>query len=91
MPDNPMQLLQDAVKALRQGDMATAERHSVKLLGQAPREFHALHLLGIVRARQRNFAEADRLMGSALAIRAEPEALKNHGAVLIELLPPLGA
>jgi len=65
--------------------MAAAERLAVKLLGQAPREFHALHLLGIVRARQRNFPEADRLMGSALAIRAEPEALKNHGAVLIEL------
>jgi tetratricopeptide (TPR) repeat protein len=81
----PLELLQSAVKALRQGDLATAERLAVKMLGKVPREFHALHLLGIVRAQQRNFAESDRLMASALAIRAEPEALKNHGAVLIEL------
>ncbi len=85
MPANPLQLLQDAVMALRQGNIAAADRISAKLIQQVPREFHALQLRGVICARQGRFAEADRLMSAALAIRAEPEGLKNHAAVLIEL------
>jgi tetratricopeptide (TPR) repeat protein len=85
MPATLTELLQSALKALRLGDMATAERLASEVLRQMPREFHALHLLGIIKARQRNFLEADRLMVKALAIRAEPEALKNHAGVLNEL------
>ncbi len=78
-------LLQFAMKAHRAGDFATAERLYSKLLRQAPGDFNSLHLLGVIRAQQQRFAEADRLIAKALEIHCTAEALNNHGSVLVEL------
>jgi tetratricopeptide (TPR) repeat protein len=78
-------LLQNAVKAHRKGDISTAERLYSKLLREAPGDFNALHLLGVIRAQQRKFSEADRLIAKALETNVSAEALNNHGSVLIEL------
>ncbi len=85
MPAPRQDLLQLALRAHRKGDIATAERLYSKLLRRAPGDFHALHLLGVIRARQRRFAEADRLIAKALEINITSEALNNHAGVLNEL------
>jgi protein O-GlcNAc transferase len=46
------------LKVHRSSDFAGAERIYRKVLGQAPDEFNALHLLGIVKAQQRRFEES---------------------------------
>jgi tetratricopeptide (TPR) repeat protein len=78
-------LLQNAVKAHRKGDVSTAERLYSKLLRQLPGDFNALHLLGIIRVQQQRFSEADRLIAKALEVNVNAEALNNHGGVLVEL------
>ena len=85
MPLPPQDLLQLALKAHRKGDIPAAERLYSKLLRQAPGDFNALNLLGVIRAQQRRFAEADRLLAKASEINASSEVLNNHGSVLIEL------
>jgi protein O-GlcNAc transferase len=85
MPESLAALLQNAVKAHRMGDTITAERLYTKVLRQAPGDINALNLLGLIRAQQRRFAEADRLMTAALKARANAETLNNHGSVLVEL------
>src|SRR5258707_15311921 len=85
MPLPPQDLLQLALKAHRKGDIPAAERLYSKLLRQAPGDFNALNLLGVIRAQQRRFAEADRLLAKASEINASSEVLNNHGSVLIAL------
>ena len=52
-------LLQLAMKAHREGDFAAAERLYSKQLRQTPGEFNTLHMLGVMRAQQGRFAEAE--------------------------------
>ena len=85
MPIARQDLLQSALKAHRKGDIPAAERLYSKLLRAAPGDFNALHLLGVIRAQQKRFAEADRLIAKALEANISAEALNNHGSVLIEL------
>ena len=74
-----------ALKAYGKGDFSTAERLYTKMLRQAPGDFNALHMLGVIRAQQKKFAEADRLIAKALQYGKSAEALSNHGNVLLEL------
>src|ERR1041385_6053766 len=74
-----------AMKAYAKGDLATAERLYTKILREMPNDFNALHLLGIIRARQSRFKEAELLIARALLNRRTAEALSNHGNVLSEL------
>src|SRR5216684_5814596 len=76
---------QMALKAYNQGDLPTAERLYGKLLRQAPGDFNALHMLGVIRARQTRFVEAERLIAKALQYGKSAESLGNHGNVLSEL------
>jgi tetratricopeptide (TPR) repeat protein len=86
MPQASQDLLQQAVRSHQRGDIAAAERLYRKVLAQAPRDFHALHLLGVVRAQQQKFAEAERLLDKALEVDpGSGEALANRGNVLSEL------
>jgi tetratricopeptide (TPR) repeat protein len=78
-------LLQLALKAHRKGEVSEAERLYSKILNRTPNDFNALHLLGVIRAQQRKFPEADRLIAKALETNSSPEALCNHGGVLVEL------
>ena len=85
MPSRSQDPHQLALKAYNKGDFSTAERLYNQILRQAPDDFNALHLLGIIRARQQRFIEADRLIAKALRSGRSAEALSNHGNVLSEL------
>lgn len=74
-----------ALKAFSKGDLATAERLYTRLLRDFPQDFNALHMLGVIRAQQGKFIEADRLIARALQYGKSAEALSNHGNVLSEL------
>jgi tetratricopeptide (TPR) repeat protein len=85
MAQNQANLLQQAMLAHRKGDLAAAERLYGKVLDFAPRDLRALHLLGVIRARQRRFDEAEQLIARALAIDPNNgEAQNNLGSVLLE-------
>jgi tetratricopeptide (TPR) repeat protein len=86
MPQAGQDMLQQAMKSHQRGDTAAAARLYRKVLAQAPRDFHALHLLGVIRAQQQKFDEAERLFADALeANPGSAEAAANHGNVLSEL------
>ena len=74
-----------AMKAYAKGDLATAQRLYERLVRQAPGDFNALHMLGVIRATQRRFKEAESLIARALLHGRSAEALSNHGNVLSEL------
>src|SRR5579859_1859520 len=77
--------LQRAIAAHRKGDLGTAERLYLEILKVAPVEFNALHLLGVIKAQQRRFDEAERLIRRAVeADPAHAEAQNNLGNVLFE-------
>jgi tetratricopeptide (TPR) repeat protein len=85
-------LIAQGVKAHRAGDLDSAERFYRQVLGKAPGEANALHLLGVVKAQQRRFQEAEALLAKALARKKnDPEVLNNLGNVLLELGRPAEA
>ncbi|HTS21166.1 MAG TPA: tetratricopeptide repeat protein [Casimicrobiaceae bacterium] len=78
----PGTALRRALGLLQAGRLAEAERSCCTLLVARPDDFHALHLLGVIRARQEAFDEADRLLSRARAIDPQSaEACSNHGNV----------
>lgn len=79
------ELLQSGLQAHRAGDLAAAERFYKTLNKAAPRDFNALHLLGVLNAQRRQFADAERFLARAVAISPNPEALNSYGSVLTEL------
>ncbi len=85
MPNPRHDLHQIALRAYNKGDFRAAERLYAKMLRQAPDDFNALHMLGVIRAQQKKFVEADRLIAKALEYGKSAEALGNHGNVLSEL------
>ncbi len=85
MPKPSQDLLQLGFKSYSKGDIPAAERLYTRVLRQTPDDFNALHLLGIIRAEQKRFAEADRLIARALENGSSAEAFSNHGNVLSEL------
>ena len=85
MPGANQDLLQLAMRAHRAGDFTAAERFYSKHLRRTPGEFNALHMLGVMRAQQRRFAEAERLIAQALNKHVSAEALNNYASVLTEL------
>jgi tetratricopeptide (TPR) repeat protein len=79
------ELLQLGIRAHRAGDLAAAERLYKKANKAAPQDFNALHLLGVLNAQRRQFANAAGFLAKAVAISPSPEALNNYGSVLTEL------
>jgi len=73
----PNALLATALAAHRAGDLAVAERGYRAILAQFPAHFDALHMLGALRAQQRDPSAAVALITQAIAI--EPGvALAHH-------------
>ncbi len=85
VPGQQAELLQRGLRAHRAGDLGEAERFYQKLHRLAPRDFNALHLLGVVNAQRRRFDVAERFLSQAVALAPRPEALNNFGSVLTEL------
>jgi len=77
---------QRALELHPRGDLPAAERAYRAILQGAPRHFAALHLLGLIKAQQRQFSEAHRLLSRA--VEAEPNslpALSSLAGVLLAL------
>jgi tetratricopeptide (TPR) repeat protein len=86
---NPLQAAQQAHGA---GDLQTAERLYRQVLAQQPANFDALHLLGVARAQQGKYGEAQLLVAKALALNPRHAgALSNLGNILSELGRPAEA
>jgi len=79
-------LRQRALRAHREGKLATADKLYRRILEQSPQDAVAMQLLGVVRAQQRRFAEAEPLLARAASLSpANPEIHNNLGNVLLEL------
>lgn len=61
-------VLINAVNAQQQGNLEEAARGYRAVLAADPKQFDALHLLGVIAAQQRDFAEAADLIARALAV-----------------------
>src|SRR5580692_2821158 len=60
------ELLQQGMAYHQGGHLQAAAHHYQTVLQSAPRDFHALRLLGIVRLQQGNFPEAEKLLSKAV-------------------------
>jgi len=80
------QSLQQAVALHQQGRLFEAEALYDAVLKAAPRNFNALHLLGVLRHQQGRSVEALELIAAALRAQSgSVEALSNYGVVLDSL------
>lgn len=78
--------VQQAVSFQQQGKLKDAESLCNAVLKLRPKHFDALHLLGVLRAQQRDFQAAVRLISSALKQRPDSaEAHSNLGITLANL------
>ena len=76
-PDSIAAMLQAAVEAHGQGDLAAARRGYEAVLRQSPQQPDALHLLGVVADQEGRPEEAIDLISRAIAI--SPQAAAFHG------------
>ena len=76
--------LQRAVELHQRGDLPGAERAYRAILQRAPGHFAALHLLGSIKAQQREFSEAHRLLSRAVAV--EPNSIPGLSSLAGVLL-----
>jgi predicted TPR repeat methyltransferase len=78
-------LLESAVAALREDDLASAETLLARVLATDRNQADALHFLGVLRHRQGNAAEAEALVRRALACAPRSAGIHtNLGNVLYE-------
>ena len=78
----PASALAQAHALFRNGRLAEAQRLCRSVLRVRPDDFQALHMLGVIHAREGAFDEADRLLSRARSIDpASAEACSNHGNV----------
>jgi len=81
--DNPGAVLQQATKALQQGQLELAAEQSQRLLNANPGDVNALQLLGMVNFEQGDHDGALKLLRSAVALAPKsPDAHHNLGIVL---------
>jgi predicted O-linked N-acetylglucosamine transferase (SPINDLY family) len=80
------QALEQAVKFHQQGQLGDAERLYREVLRTSPRDFDALHLLGVLKLQQGQPEEALRLTEAALEVDISSPALhSNRGIALASL------
>ena len=78
-PSKNLALIKDAAQALAAGKLDQAESELQSVLRTSPDEFHALNLLGIIRAQQRRETEAEPLFKRA--IEAKPDFASAHASL----------
>ncbi len=66
-PDPQAEVLQQAMQHQQQGRLDEAEQAYLQVLERAPEQPDALHLLGVLQAQRRNFAQAQDLIMRAIA------------------------
>jgi len=80
------QKLQQAIAFHQRGMLSDAKRIYEEILGQRPKQFDALHLLGVLACQTRDFSRGEELI--AQAIKVDPDnavAYLNRGNALKEL------
>jgi predicted TPR repeat methyltransferase len=89
---DPTALLRQAVQLHRQGRFDDARRLYDRVLAANPRQFDALHLLGVIERQQGRPARAVELIGEALGVDPmQARAHVNLGAALQDLGDAAGA
>jgi protein O-GlcNAc transferase len=79
-------LTQNAIRLRRAGRLEEAAEIYQKILLSEPRNFEALHALGIVRYQRGQLEEAERLIGEAVSVRpGAPDANYNRACLLQKL------
>jgi tetratricopeptide (TPR) repeat protein len=82
-------LVKDAAQAIASGNLDRAEKELQIVLQASPEDFHALNLLGIVRAQQRHESEAERLFQRAIEIKPDfTSAHASLGLLYIQMSRP---
>ena len=76
--------LQDAAQALAAGNLQRAESELQTILRRSPKDYHALDLLGIVRAEQHRNNEAEELFKQVIGIRPDFASAHIHLGFLHE-------
>ena len=88
-PENADALLRQAVQLHQQGRLEQAQEGYRRVLALAPRQFDALHLLGVIERQRGNPALAARLIADALQVDpTQARAHCNLGAALQDLGQP---
>jgi tetratricopeptide (TPR) repeat protein len=72
--------LREALACLQRGELAEARRIAQAILEVQPRNFDALHLLGLVAIQYRQPAQAIGCFSKALAVRSDAHALANRAS-----------
>jgi predicted TPR repeat methyltransferase len=89
---DPASLLRQAVQLHQQGRLDAAHALYLRVLEAAPRQFDALHLLGVIERQRGNPDAAARLIGDALQVDpGQARAHCNLGAALQDLDRPAAA
>src|SRR5438477_9062859 len=89
---NLSELVGHALALHQSGRLADAEAAYGRILEINPRQFEALHFLGLIEAQRQNFEEADRLMARSLEINSgTADAFANHARVQNALKRPEAA
>lgn len=77
-------LLSQAIALHRQGRLDEAAQAYLRILSELPRDFDAMHLLGVVMLQQGRLADAQRLIQAALGINpADVPAIGNLGTAYL--------
>src|SRR5438128_2354699 len=80
---DPARFVERAMTFHRQGRLAEAEPLYRAALAKKPRQFEALHFLGVLKLQQGNAAEAAGLISASLELEPRAtEALSSFGAAL---------
>ena len=83
-PSAAVALLNQAVRLHQAGRLDEAEKAYAQVLAQAPGQFDATHLLGVVALQRGDLATAERQIAQALAIKPKDAlALNNLGTALL--------
>ncbi len=86
---NVDEVLQRAMNAYGIGNLGQAELLFNQVLGADKQRFDALHMLGILQSRRRNYAEAVRLITRAIEVQPQsPQAHAELGRVQSEMGDP---
>src|SRR5438552_9585406 len=86
MSNLPMQTIEQAKALHRMGRIAEAEAVYRAVLARDPRQFDALHLLGLIRYQQGRAGEAHDLLSQAIKLRPRsPQVLAILMAALLAL------
>ena len=77
------ELVKQALALHQSGRLTDAEAAYKRILEINPRQFEALHFLGLIEAQRQNFEEADRLMARSIEVNSlTADAFANHARVL---------